>query len=280
MADACSIHQESLIFASMGKTIGKAFTVLEALTERRGTHRVSDVAQRVGLSEPSTCRLLGSLVELGYAERDEDSGGYIATLKLWEIAQRLIGGTDELQEIAQPILASLSSATAESSSLGVFDDGYCIYIAKAEGSRAIRAVATVGSRQPATAVAFGKAILAWRPDLVPQALARAQRFTRHTLTTARELERDLAESRSRGYAVSRGELHTDVCAIGCPVFDAAGRAVAGVALWGSRDSILGERMDEMARETMFAAQRISARLGYVETIDEPPHAGARRRKAA
>ena len=264
----------------MGKTIGKAFGVLEALARASEPQRVSDLAQQVGLSEPTTCRLLGSLVELGYATRDAATSRYAATLKLWELSQNVIGRTDDLQVIAQPVLAALSDATGQSCALGVFDDGFSVYIAKADGPAAIRAVATLGARLPATATGFGKAIVAWRPELLPQALARVSRFTRHTLMTRRDIERDLELARARGYATTQGELHEDVCAIGAPVFDRAGLAVAGVALWGARESILGPRHADLARETMAAAQRISARLGYVSVIDTTVARERHGRKAA
>ena len=247
----------------MGKTIGKALGVLEALAKAGGPARVSDIAQEVGLSEPSTCRLLGSLVELGYAAREKETSRYSATLKMWEVSQRLIGRADDLQVIAGPALTELSDATGESCALGIFDDGYSVYLSKADGRSAIRAVATVGARIPATATGFGKAILAWRPELLPQALARVQRFTPRTLVTRRDIERNLEESRARGYALARGELHEGVCAIGAPIFDAHGAAIAGLALWGSEESILGERRDAHARELLAAAASISVKLGYV-----------------
>ncbi|HZZ93250.1 MAG TPA: IclR family transcriptional regulator [Usitatibacter sp.] len=264
----------------MGKTIGKAFSVLEALATAAAPQRVSDLAEKTGLSEPSTCRLLGSLVELGYAAREESTSRYSATLKLWEVSQRLIGRSDDLQVIAQPMLAELSTATHESCALGVFDDGFSVYIAKADGSRAIRAVATVGARLPATATGFGKAILAWRPELLPQALLRVRRFTPRTLVNRRDIERDLDESRARGYAISRGELHEDTCSIGAPVFDAAGVVVAGLALWGARDSILGRNETQFARETLEAAKRISARLGFVRQGVPAPRRRAQARVLA
>jgi len=247
----------------MGKTIGKALNVLEALAKAGGPARVSDLAQEVGLSEPSTCRLLGALVELGYASREKETSRYSATLKMWEVSQRLIGRTDDLQVIASPVLAELSEATGESCALGIFDDGYAVYLAKADGRSAIRAVATVGARIPATATGFGKAMVAWRPELLPLALARVQRFTPRTLVTRRDIERDLEQSRTRGYAITRGELHEGVSAMGAPIFDASGLAVAGLALWGGEESVLGRRHDEHARLLLAAAGRISARLGYV-----------------
>lgn len=265
----------------MGKSIGKAFGVLEVLARAPEPQRVSDLAVAMGLSEPTTCRLLGSLVDLGYVARDEDTSRYSPTLKLWEISQHVIGRSDDLQVIARPVLDALSSATGEACALGVFDDGYSVYIAKADGTNAIRAVATVGARIPATATGFGKAILAWRPDLLPQALARVHRFTRQTLTTRRDIERDLEAARARGYAITRGELHEDVCAIGAPVFDRSGIVVAGLALWGGRETILGRREGELARETLAAAHRISARLGFVTTVDaavDERRGGSRRRK--
>jgi len=265
----------------MGKTIGKAFNVLEALARSGGAARVSDLAHETGLSEPSTCRLLGALVDLGYATRDPASSRYSATLKLWEISQGLIGHSDDLQVIAQPVLAGLSEATGESSALGVFDDGYSVYVSKADGNRAIRAVATVGARLPASATGFGKAMLAWRPELLPQALLRVHRFTPHTLTSRRDIEHDLEQARARGYVITREELHEGVCALGAPIFDRSGTAVAGLALWGSRDAILGKRQAELARALTAAADRISAQLGHVKPASGrvTATAGVRRSRA-
>jgi IclR family acetate operon transcriptional repressor len=259
----------------MSKTVRKAFAVLEALSRENAPRRVSDVAAQAELTESSACRLLATLVDLGYAVRDERSGLYSATLKLWSVAQGLISCTEDLHAVAQPVLDALSAQTGESCALGVFDDGYAVYIAKADGAGAIRAVATVGARLPAVATGFGKAIVAWRPELVAAAVARARRFTERTLVTRAEIERDLALARARGYATTQGELHPGTCAIGVPVFDANGAAVAGIALWGAQGAILGERMAWLAKCTLDAARTLSARLGYVERAGERSAARAR-----
>jgi IclR family acetate operon transcriptional repressor len=248
----------------MSKTVRKAFGLLEALSRESVARRVSDLAQEAGMTESSACRLLATLVELGYAAREERSGLYAPTLKLWSVAHTLISRTDELHTIAQPILDALSEKTGESAALGVFDDGYAVYVAKSDGAGAIRAVATVGARLPAMATGFGKAIVAWRPELLDAALGRAERFTERTLMTREQMERDLEAARERGFAITQGELFPDTCAIGYPIFDGFGKAVAGVALWGAQAAILAERKAWLAQHVREAAQAISAHLGYVE----------------
>jgi DNA-binding IclR family transcriptional regulator len=224
---------------------------------------VKDLCEGVDLSESSVSRLLGTLVELGYASRDAHTGRYAATMKLWQVGLHTVSRTDDLQSIAQPLLERLSHRTGESTALGVLDDGYSVYIAKADGHGAIKAVATLGARLPATATAFGKAILAWRPERIPEALARVKRFTPNTLVARMDIERDLEAARERGYALNRGELYPHVCAIGCPIFDARGCAIAGLALWGSDREILGPRMAALVREARTIAHEISSHFGFV-----------------
>jgi IclR family transcriptional regulator, KDG regulon repressor len=248
----------------MSKTVRKAFVLLESLARDGGPRRVSEVAHEAGLTESSACRLLATLVELGYALRDDRTGLYSPTLKLWSVAHALVGRTDELHTLAQPVLDALTAHTGESSALGVFDDGYCVYLAKSDGAGAIRAVARIGARLPATATGFGKAIVAWRPELLAAAVARVQRFTERTLMARAEIELDLQRARERGYAITRGELFPDTCAIGVPVFDATGLPVAGIALWGPESAILGEREALLAHDAIEAARTLSTRLGYVE----------------
>jgi IclR family KDG regulon transcriptional repressor len=246
----------------MGKTIHKAFAVLEILAAAAGPMRVRDLCREVELSESNVSRLLSSLVELGYATRDADSGHYAATMKIWQVGMQTVARTGDLQAVANPLLSQLSERTGESVALGVLDDGYAVYVGKADGRGAIKAVAHVGARLPATATGFGKAVLAWRPELVNDSLARIKRFTPHTLLTRADIERDLAATRARGFALTRGELFPEVCAIGCPIFDSGGVAIAALALWGAESRITGPRMARLVREAQETAHEISVRFGY------------------
>jgi DNA-binding IclR family transcriptional regulator len=85
-----------------------------------------------------------------------------------------------------------------------------IYIARHDGLQPIRFMASdVGRRLPATCTALGKASLAALAINELEARVRGvtelPRLTSHSLGTVAELRADLAEVRSRGYAVDDEE---------------------------------------------------------------------------
>jgi IclR family pca regulon transcriptional regulator len=86
---------------------------------------------------------------------------------------------------------------------------------------------------PAYATALGKVLLAHLslPDLearLPR--MKMESLTPHTITSASMLKAALEEVRGQGYAVDRGELHSDVHCIAVPVKEPNGEAIAAISV--------------------------------------------------
>jgi DNA-binding IclR family transcriptional regulator len=184
-------------------------------------------------------------------------------LKLWEMGTLLVRDVD-LQTVAGPRLRRLCEDTRESVQLAVFDSGYVVYVDKVDSQQPLKAITSIGSRLPASVTSTGKAMLAWLPTLaLDQAVEHVKRFTPITMTKRRDIERDLEETRDRGYSVNRGEFRLGVCGIAAPVRDSTGGVVAAIGVWGAEKSILGTRREELAHMTVTAAREISRELGFV-----------------
>jgi IclR family acetate operon transcriptional repressor len=96
------------------------------------------------------------------------------------------------------------------------------------------------------------------------AFQHVKRYTPITLTRRKDIERDLEESRTRGYAINRGEFRVGVCGIAVPVRDRTGGVVAAIGLWGAEKNILGARQEDLAQLAASAARDVSQSLGYIE----------------
>jgi len=90
----------------------------------------------------------------------------------------------------------------------------------------------------------------------------------------RDIEKDLDETRARGYSINRGEFRAGVCGIGAPVRDRSGTVVAAVGVWGAEANILGPRREELARLALAAARDISRALGHIEAPAHKPERAA------
>jgi len=248
----------------MEQTVQKAMNLLEALVRSGQPRRLTELSRELGLTKPNVYRLLSTLSILGYVKKDPATSLYSPTLKLWEMGSMLVRDVD-LQTVAGPRLRLLCEECRESVQLAVFDSGYVVYVDKVDSAQPLKATTSIGSRVPATVVSTGKAMLAWMgSEALDRAFEHVKRYTPLTLTKRKDIERDLEETRERGYAVNRGEFRAGVCGVAAPVRDRAGAVVAAVGVWGSEKSILGARREELAHLAVAAARDISREMGFVE----------------
>ena len=258
----------------MEQTVQKALNLLEALVRSGQPRRLTELARQLGLTKPNVYRLLSTLTTLGYVKKDADTSLYSPTLKLWEMGSMLVRDVD-LVSVANPRLRRLCEESGESVQLTVFDAGYVVYVDKVDSQQPLKAMTSIGSRLPASITSTGKALLAWMPsEALDMAFQHVKRYTPLTLTRRKDIERDLEETRARGYAVNRGEFRTGICGIAVPVRDRSGGVVASIGVWGAEKNILGPREAGLAELAAAAARDISQSLGYIEQGEARPKARA------
>ena len=260
----------------MEQTVQKALNLLEALIRSGQPRRLTELARQLGLTKPNVYRLLSTLSALGYVKKDPATSLYSPTLKMWEMGSLLVRDVD-LVSVAGPRLRRLCEEAHESVQLAVFDAGFAVYVDKVDSAQPLKAITSIGSRVPATVTSTGKALLAWLPsESLDLAFQHVKRYTPLTLTRRKDIERDLEETRARGYAVNRGEFRAGVAGVAAPVRDRTAGIIASVGIWGSDKNILGARIDELAGMAMAAARDISRDLGFIE----PAPVAAPRRETA
>ena len=260
----------------MEQTVQKALNLLEALVRSGQPRRLTELARQLGLTKPNVYRLLSTLSTLGYVKKDPLTSLYSPTLKMWEMGSLLVRDVD-LVSVAGPRLRRLCDEARESVQLAVFDAGFAVYVDKVDSSHPLKAMTTIGSRLPATAISTGKALLAWAPsEALDMAFAHVKRYTPATLMRRKDIEADLAATRERGYSINRGEFRAGVAGIAVPVRDRSAGVVAAIGIWGAEANILGTRRDELAHLAMIAAREVSRDLGYIEPAPAP--APARKRE--
>jgi IclR family transcriptional regulator, KDG regulon repressor len=248
----------------MEQTVQKALNLLEALVHSGQPRRLTELSRQLGLTKPNVYRLLSTLSTLGYVKKDAATSLYSPTLKLWEMGSLLVRDVD-LVSVAGPRLRQLSEESGESVQLAVFDAGFVVYVDKVDSAQPIKAMTSIGSRVVASATSTGKALLAWLPsESLDLAFHHVKRFTPATLVRRRDIERDLEETRTRGYSINRGEYRVGVCGIGVPVRDRSGGVVAAIGVWGAERNILGARHEKLAHDAVMAARDISRALGHIE----------------
>lgn len=250
--------------ASMDSTIAKGLAVLEWLVRQQRDCRVTEVAQAFGLARSNAHRTLQTLVECGWAKRDETTSTYRPSLRLFELGA-LVGEAANVNTLVRPQLAKLAQATGETIHLATLDGVEIVYLDKFDSPLPVAAYSRIGGRAPAYCVASGKALLAAaRLDAAAlrSLLGTLVAHTPNTITDFDVLQAELEQARTRGYAENREEWRLGVCGLGAPVFDARGEAVAAVGMSVPSIRFGRAQVRALAARLLACARDASVTLGY------------------
>jgi DNA-binding IclR family transcriptional regulator len=89
-------------------------------------------------------------------------------------------------------------------------------------------------------------------------------LSKNTITDLKELERELASIRKKGFSLSDSEVDLGAAALAVPIFDHKGLVIASLSLIGLKEAIFREDQQELLDIMKESARGISAELGYVE----------------
>lgn len=247
----------------MDKTLLKGLAVLEAVAEQQGRSRtIEELAQHLNMTRSNVHRTLQTLAHARYVMKDEVTGSYSTTMKLFELGGKQLARFD-VRRFAPPYMRSLAELTGETVHLSILEGIDVVYIDKIDSAQPIRSYTTIGGRAPAYAVATGKAMLAHQPDgYIDRYADRLQRYTPATITALPVLKEELATVRRLGYAVNHGEWRDTVGGLAVAVFNSLDQVVAGLGISGPLERLNTARIRQFAPQVKACAAQLSAALGY------------------
>ena len=223
---------------------------------------LSQLTSELALPKSSVHGLCNTLVSFGYLRRQPD-GSFLIGPRVMSLAEAFVSGTDVAQEFAA-LWADAGAAPEETVVLSVLNGTDALYVAVRNSARPLGLAFNVGMRLPAYLSGSGKAMLAYQPVESVRKLFAAGLQTHLTRKGPREIDglmKELAQTRKRGYSVDDETVREGVYSFGAPVFDAAGHAVAGVAVCINK-ALLGADRGERHREAVLkVARMLSQRLG-------------------
>ncbi|MDN5917192.1 MAG: IclR family transcriptional regulator [Pseudonocardia sp.] len=211
--------------------LGRAFTLLTAFRPGEAMLSLAELSRRTGIPKPTAHRLLGELAGWDAVERVPE--GWRLGMRLFELGH-LAPAQRGLVETATPYLTDLFEATRETVHLAVPDGIEVVYLHKLTGSRGPAMPSRMGGRMPMYCTGVGKAVLAFSPRAVLDAVLAdgLVRRTPRTVVAPGLLDRDLARIRERGTAEEHEESTRGIACVAAPVPGPDGHAVAAVSITG------------------------------------------------
>ena len=245
------------------QSVERAAALLRAVAAATGTAgSATALADAAGLNRTTTWRILSTLEQQRFVSYDAETGTYALGFGLIDLAGQAGGAA--LVSSARLVLQHLAAESGETAALAMVRGGVLTYVAEAAAG-AVVAAGWQGREVAVHATSTGKVLLAYsHPADVPLLLGvprgrRLPRFTPSTITSLTSLEKELALTRERGYAVCRGEFESTAWGVSAPVLDVAGRPLAIVSVWGPSERLTEDRFEELGKLAVAAAADIAGR---------------------
>ena len=196
---------------------------LAQVLQQEGALRVTDAAERLGVSVSTAHRLLAMLVYRDFAiQRPDRTYAAGPTLRPVPLSEAPVG---LLRQASVPHLHGLVERVHESANLMILAGTEVRFIATVECQQILRAGDRVGRALPAHLASGGKAILA---TLTPEHLSMLYDGDGDVDLT--KLRRELSLVRKRGFAVNNQLTETGLSALGMVVRGPAGAPEAAISL--------------------------------------------------
>ena len=241
------------------QVIDRMSTLLDAVARYPEPVSLKILAAETGLHSSTAFRILDSMVDNGFIERDP-GGKYQLGRKLLRLGSR-VHATFDLRELALPVMRRLRDELGETVNLTLREGDEVVYVEKATPNRMMHVQQLIGSRAPLHVTAVGKLMLAMEGD--EECRGYAQRtnlpaYTRNTINSLPTLLQEAEHLRTQGYAFDNEEAEIGVGCIGSLIHDAMGNVVAGLSV----SAPIERRQDEWISNLRSAAKEISEAMGY------------------
>jgi DNA-binding IclR family transcriptional regulator len=242
----------------------RALKVLETLAASRTPVPVAVVAQHIGADRSTAYRMLLTLIDAGYVDRDASGKHYKLSYKVLSLTKYL-QHDDRIAELVAASLRHISELTRETVHYCVRDRFESVLLYRVHGTQRVAIDFKIGDRAPLHCTSIGKVLLCNEgEDFLEQVLARGlPQFARRTIVEPDALRAELRRVRRQGFAYDEFEFADDMRCVAVPVFDQSGALHGGISLSGPSSRYTQERLVDLRDIALREARELSAQLGYV-----------------
>ena len=240
------------------QSLARGLKILDLLGKAREDISITELARTLGVDKGSASRLVSTLAQHGYAEKDALTRRYHLGPQVVSLSRSVLTRLP-LREAARPFLRRLMEQSGECAHLAVPAQRRVLYIDQVESPATLRVNAEVGTLNPAHCTALGKALLAFGGLEFPEKL---EPHTPHTLTSRLALEHDLEAVRQAGYALDDEEFDLGVRCLAAPVFDFRDRVVGAIGISGPATRMALEDLPSLAALVVAAGRALSERMRF------------------
>jgi DNA-binding IclR family transcriptional regulator len=224
---------------------------------------IAEFSRALGLPKPTVHGLVRTLMNQGFLQQDPQTRKYRLGLKIYELGIILAGSLD-INQRGAGLAYQLAKQTGLISRIAIWDLDSALLTVNIEPRSHLLFAHQIGPRIPAYCSALGKALLAF---LEPEELrgyfdrVKLKPLTANTITQKKQFQKEIEETRRRGYSIDREENALGLACIGVPIFGLGGHLEGAMSLSGDPKDIY-KGMKTLLTELLKTGKEISRSLGY------------------
>lgn len=239
------------------KTVCKALEILEILATSHENLRLTSISERSGINKTSTYKILATLSDFDYVEKDEESSRYRLGSKLLDMPGYILNHSD-FAKIARPFMEDIHRKTGETINLMMLI-GVKGYYAAVIHSHDYTAPDRIGDQEHLYATALGKAILSHLPQGRLQESLRIDppsALVNKTIADQQALYEESELTRKRGFAIDDEESRVNARCVSAPIFNSEG-VLGAISISGTASQISIIKLFEYSSLVTEAAEKVS-----------------------
>ena len=245
--------------ASTMRSLERALDVLAVLQRKRGTMRLTEIANESGLHLATVQRILAVLVQRGYINHDGPTYS-LGVASLLNAHAFLVSNT--LSIVAAPVLQELAQSSGLTASLSIRVGFFQVLLLRVEGVQPLRYQLPVGEQLPLH-LGGARVLAAAMPEVELDEMLRSVgvvRLASGEELSAEEFKATLRTIAAEGFAYGVSQREMGAASIAVPITGTQGEVLASLQLSGLAEDFDPARtqwyVSELARASAAVARRI------------------------
>ncbi len=247
------------------KVAERCFQILDLAVSKNNAITIQDVCQSLGVNTNMAFRLLNSIANSGYLDKDPISGSFVLSMKCLRLSTTALQ-SNSLRKLTMPYLELLWHSFPKANiNMGIKSGDDILIIDRIDGNTLPRTYFTPGKKIPFHCSGLGKVLTCSLSDEEIKAMADRcglKQYTPNTIISVDELIKELRHVREERVGRDRNEFIVDDNCSAVPIFNASGTIVAGISVSALNNTMSVEEIEGCIPKLKETADRISGVLGY------------------
>ncbi|MED4116232.1 IclR family transcriptional regulator [Priestia megaterium] len=220
-------------------SLTNALRILKSFSIDHQELTLSEIAELVGVSKSTACRLIQTLESEGFIYQNILFNTYRLGSSVLALSNTVIDQLAILKETTY-FLKQLTQQTGESSHMSILENTDVIYLKKEDSQHQVQLLSHIGRRNPAHCTAAGQAILAFLKQEMIENLFESDliQSTKYSIESLPQLQQRLKTVREQGYSISQGEFLEHIVSIGAPIYNKKNQVFAAISVAGPKNRMV------------------------------------------